>query len=280
MGSDVLDEALVRLAGFGPEFGGGFVQPRPDGRGGARPPRPTRKPSPVGSTTTWPASKTQPGRAAECQSSVTCRPSVIGSSSSPASSPSAIGTRSCARGCLGWHRALWRRRLTGGCAPPMQSVPYRDHETSERLAELGRGLAYWAARYQEIPGPTKPSGTLSVASGIAALPNRRTAGDGLIFEAVRRSAAGDLEFVAAVNAVDGSSLDVDGLLRRGRCGDRRQRSWRHDRLRPHVDANGGDPFRRPTARPGDDRAGARLRVADDRRPDVDVPPATRLPGWT
>ena len=88
----------------------------------------------------------------------------------------------------------------------------RDHETSERLAELGRGLAYWAARYQEVPGPTKPSGTLSVASGITALPNRRTAGDGLIFEAVRQSTAGDLEFVAAVNAVDGSSLDVDGLL--------------------------------------------------------------------
>ena len=35
-------------------------------------------------------------------------------------------------------------------------------QTPERLAELARGLAYWAARYQEVPGPSRPSGTLTV----------------------------------------------------------------------------------------------------------------------
>ena len=88
----------------------------------------------------------------------------------------------------------------------------RVRETPQRLAELARGLAYWAARYQEVPGPTTPSGTLTVSSGIAGLPNRRIGGDGLIFETVRQSLGGDIEFVAAVNAVDRSTLDVDRLL--------------------------------------------------------------------
>ena len=84
-------------------------------------------------------------------------------------------------------------------------------ESPERIAELARGLAYWAARYQDVPGPTTPSGTLAVDVALAALPDRRAGGDGLIFESVRRL-DGDSEFVAAVDAVDASALGVDALL--------------------------------------------------------------------
>jgi hypothetical protein len=85
------------------------------------------------------------------------------------------------------------------------------NETPERLSELARGLAYWAARYQEVAGPSVPSGALTAVAGIAALPARHLANDGLIFEVVR-GLDGDEEFAAAVGAVDGTTLDVDTLL--------------------------------------------------------------------
>ncbi len=87
----------------------------------------------------------------------------------------------------------------------------RSLESPERIAELARGLAYWAARYQDVPGPTTPSGNLGVDVALAALPDRRAGGDGLIFEAVRHL-DGDAEFVAAVDAADASTLGVDALL--------------------------------------------------------------------
>jgi hypothetical protein len=92
----------------------------------------------------------------------------------------------------------------------------RSLETPERIAELARGLAYWAARYQDVAGPTIPSGTLSLDVALAAMPDRRAGGDGLIFESVRRL-DGDAEFVAAVDAADASDLAVDSLL--GAAGD-------------------------------------------------------------
>jgi hypothetical protein len=85
------------------------------------------------------------------------------------------------------------------------------NETPERLGELARGLAYWAARYQEVPGPSTPGGTLTAAAGIAALPPRHLVTEGLIFEVVR-GLDGDDEFAAAVGAVDGRTLGVDALL--------------------------------------------------------------------
>ena len=50
-------------------------------------------------------------------------------------------------------------------------------ETPERIAELARGLAYWAARYQEVPGPARPSGTLAIAAGIAGFHYQQVTGD-------------------------------------------------------------------------------------------------------
>ena len=211
MGSDVLDEALVRLGGFGPEFGGGLSNHGPMavealvrlGRTDAvagwvdayverleDPVAPSGRPPELGDMSTvgdW--ERQFAGELAEHPWNEVVRTWV------PRLAPGLMGAAT-----HGWLRTAHATRAL------------HSRQTPERLAELGRGLAYWAASYQEVPGPTKPSGTLSVAAGIAALPNRRTAGDGLIFEAVRQSLAGDLEFVAAVNAVDGSSLDVDGLL--------------------------------------------------------------------
>ena len=43
-----------------------------------------------------------------------------------------------------------------GCARPTLSAPCASLESPERLAELARGLAYWAARYQDVPGPDDP----------------------------------------------------------------------------------------------------------------------------
>jgi hypothetical protein len=88
----------------------------------------------------------------------------------------------------------------------------RAKETPQRTAELARGLAYWAARYQEVPGPAVPGGTRTIAAGIAALPARDLATDGLIFEAVR-GLDGDDDFAAAVASVDGAGIDVDALMR-------------------------------------------------------------------
>jgi hypothetical protein len=87
----------------------------------------------------------------------------------------------------------------------------RARESPERIGELARGLAYWAARYQEVPGPATPRGRLRPTDGLAALPARHLATDGLIFEVVR-GLDGDDEFAAAVSAVDGAALDVDVLL--------------------------------------------------------------------
>jgi hypothetical protein len=208
---DALDEALERLGGFGPEFGGGLSNHGPMvvealvrlGRPDA--------------VTGW------------VDSYVDCLEGPI----APSGRPPELGDLATVGD---WERqfaaeladgawvdvvAGWVPRLapglmaaaTHGWLRTAHAVRgLRVRETPQRLAELARGLAYWAARYQEVPGPAIPSGTLSVASGVAGLPNRRTGGDGLIFEAVRHALAGDLEFVAAVNAVDGSSLDVDGLL--------------------------------------------------------------------
>ena len=208
---DVLDEALERLGSYGPEFGGGLSSHapmvvealvrlgRPDAVEGwvdryvarlEEPIAPTGRPAEFGDLATVGDWERQ--FAAELADAAWV--DVI-ARWVPRLAPGLM-----AAATHGWLRTAHAVR------------GLRVRETPQRLAELARGLAYWAARYQEVPGPTMPSGTLSVAAGIIALPDRRTAGDGLIFEAVRQSLAGDLEFVAAVNAVDGSSLAVDGLL--------------------------------------------------------------------
>ena len=83
--------------------------------------------------------------------------------------------------------------------------------TEQRLRELAAGLAYWASRYQTLPGsitgrPTglKPTEALSL---VERLPSDKRVWHGLIFEKVR----GVLEFDPfrdVINLVD-TSIDID-----------------------------------------------------------------------
>jgi len=72
----------------------------------------------------------------------------------------------------------------------------------ERVAELGRALAYWAATYLVLPGVHRPAGQLAPAAAIAALPRRDTPpGRGLITRVLQDRLAGDAELPAAVAAL-------------------------------------------------------------------------------
>ena len=88
--------------------------------------------------------------------------------------------------------------------------------TPQRLNELAEALAYWAARYQELPGSPGGALTLTPADAIQRVerldPSRRTAG--LIFDAVR--ALDDDGFAPAINLVspgDDADTFVSALTR-------------------------------------------------------------------
>jgi hypothetical protein len=74
-------------------------------------------------------------------------------------------------------------------------------ETPQRVTELGEGLAYWAARYQELPSAPASAGTLGIADALTHVdlldPSKR--GRFLIFEAVR--ALDPESFAPAINLV-------------------------------------------------------------------------------
>ena len=207
---DVLDEALTRLGQFGPEFGGGLSNHgpmvvealvrlgRPDAVSAWVDGYVARLDGPI----------TARGRPPELGALATFGDWEQRFAGELAMSP--------------WDDVVrdWVPRLAAGLmaaathgwlrtAHAVRSLTAR--ETPERIAELARGLAYWAARYQEVPGPARPSGTLAIAAGIAGLPDARTSDDGLIFEAVRRL-TWNAEFVEAVDAVDATALDIDALL--------------------------------------------------------------------
>ena len=79
-----------------------------------------------------------------------------------------------------------------------------ESETALRLDELAAGLAYWAARYQEVPGTPRLRGTKSVAQAAAAIPAASGFTGGLISDAVR--AVGDFDGFG--DAVDGMAAPV------------------------------------------------------------------------
>ena len=92
---------------------------------------------------------------------------------------------------------------THGVIRAAHAVRALDHgETPQRVAELGEALAYWAARYQELPAAALQPGRLSPAEALRDVPlveqSQRRAG--LIFDAVR---AVDAEtFAPVINLVD------------------------------------------------------------------------------
>ena len=72
----------------------------------------------------------------------------------------------------------WERLLPGISAGATHGVIRTAHavralddgETPERVAELARGLAYWAARYAVLPGRALTVGTASLGQALAAVP--------------------------------------------------------------------------------------------------------------
>jgi hypothetical protein len=79
----------------------------------------------------------------------------------------------------------------------------------QRLRELAEGLAYWAARYQVLPGAEAMPGELPVDVAISRVTPSDRPGAGLIFEAVGRLDAS--EFAPVINYVD-AGRDVDAFV--------------------------------------------------------------------
>lgn len=73
-------------------------------------------------------------------------------------------------------------------------------DTAPRRHELAQGLAYWAARYQALPGTPRPQGALPLDDASRAVPRLPAPGRGLIFDAVR-----------ALDDEEGFAEAVDGL---------------------------------------------------------------------
>jgi hypothetical protein len=90
-------------------------------------------------------------------------------------------------------------------------------DTAGRTDELGRGLAYWAARYLALPGQPRTEGRLGIAAAVGGLPvaaNEPAAG--LITESLAAGVAGQPGFATAVNALRGPTdvpTDLAALAR-------------------------------------------------------------------
>ena len=206
-GRDVLDESLARLAATGPEFGGGLsnhgpmaaeaiirlgrpedVEPWLDRyiRRLEEPPRATDRIT----DRTWPDALGVRNRVADWD--LYLRDQL-------AEQP--------------WQQVLarwWPRLLPGLAANATHGIIRTSHaarglaasESSERLEELARGLAYWAAGYLELPGTPASTGTLGLDKAVSGLPV--AAGPippGLFTVRIRAGLASEPRFPAAVAAL-------------------------------------------------------------------------------
>nr|WP_238361976.1 hypothetical protein [Actinopolymorpha pittospori] len=75
-----------------------------------------------------------------------------------------------------------------------------DPHNPQRRAELAAGLAYWAARYVELPGAARTQGRRSMAQALAAMPSVQIPDRGLIVEQLAPVGAAP-EFAAGVAAL-------------------------------------------------------------------------------
>lgn len=184
VGAAVLDEALVALDGLGPELAGGFANHGPMAADAlvalGRPEdvvpfvtayrrrlEPAPEPGQALSAGDWEGALGRFDRwadwvalfeeelAAEPFDEVTARwVPRLAPGSMAAATHGLIRTAHAVRGLL-------RTEEVDADAPA---------EASPRRSELARGLAYWAARYQEIPGPPLLVGREGVADALAGLP--------------------------------------------------------------------------------------------------------------
>jgi Questin oxidase-like len=124
----------------------------------------------------------------------------------------------------------WPRLLPGLAAAATHGVIRTSHaarslaeaeqagaDTAGRASELGRGLAYWAARYLELPGRPRTEGRLDLAAAVSGLPvATRAPAAGLIFETLQAELADQPGFGAAVSALRGPTdvpADLAALAR-------------------------------------------------------------------
>jgi Questin oxidase-like len=85
-------------------------------------------------------------------------------------------------------------------------------DTARRSDELASGLAYWAARYQELPGRPRTGGPLGLAAAVSGLPVGAAQPEaGLITEGLAAGLAGETGFAAAVGALR-APVDVSADL--------------------------------------------------------------------
>ncbi len=124
----------------------------------------------------------------------------------------------------------WPRLLPGLAAAATHGVIRTSHaarslaaaeeagaDIAERTDELGRGLAYWAARYLELPGRPRTEGRLDLAAAVGGLPVAASEpAAGLIFETLKAGLADQPGFAAAVGALRGPTdvpADLAALAR-------------------------------------------------------------------
>jgi hypothetical protein len=221
-GQGVLDESLSRLAATGPEFDGGLsnhgpmaaeamirlgrsddVEPWLDNylRRLESPPRTTERIT----DQTWRAALGDPRRVADWEAYLRDQ-----FTEEP------------------WQAVLarwWPRLVPGLAASATHGIIRTSHaarslavaETSERVAELARGLAYWAATYLELPGSARTAGRLHLAAAVNGLPRAvKPAADGLITTQIRNNLADDDRFDPAVGALRPPADVPADLLELGR----------------------------------------------------------------
>jgi hypothetical protein len=127
-----------------------------------------------------------------------------------------------------WQQVLarwWPRLLPGVAAAATHGIirtsqAARSLSTSpspERLAELARGLAYWAAGYLELPGTPRTAGQLSLDEAVSGLPVAPgPVPPGLITTRLRTALPAEPGFPAAVSALRPPAdvrTDLAGLAR-------------------------------------------------------------------
>lgn len=129
----------------------------------------------------------------------------------------------------GWHHVLgtwWTRLVPGLAAGGTHGIIRTSHaarslataeiarmDTAQRRDELARGLAYWAARYTELaPDASRPAGFLDLPAAVHALPqSARSPRPGLITDTLSAGVAGQPGFGAAAGALRAPGDILAGL---------------------------------------------------------------------
>ena len=216
-GRDVLDESLARLAVTGPEFGGGLSNHGPMA---AEAMIRLGRPDDVEPwLDRYIRRLEEPPRASDRITDQTWR-DALGARRRVADWELYLWDQLAQQS---WQQVLarwWPRLVPGLAANSTHGIIRTSHaarslaasESSERLEELARGLAYWAAGYLELPASPGRRGHLDLDAAISALPV--AAGPvrpGLITARIGAALASEPRFPAAVAAL-GPPADVPNDL--------------------------------------------------------------------